>query len=146
MDLCPASSFFFFSTFDMDKLKEIRWHHWKKGLKVNDIAKFESDLSKTNEGIRRGGAQTGKFAELYLRSLTPYHFQIWLFYYFQFLLLKRLSCLIKSRRFHGCFKLGLLNIMSHQELLVPIHYRAFVWAGYKLMTSSKDAMCPVPYS
>ena len=29
----------------------IRWHHWKKGLKINDITNFESDESKTNEGI-----------------------------------------------------------------------------------------------
>ena len=41
----------FFSTFDMDKLGKIRRHHWKERLKINKIAKFESDLLKTNEGI-----------------------------------------------------------------------------------------------
>ena len=54
-----AQLLFFSSTFDMDKLREIRWHHWKKGLKINDIAKFESDMLKTNEGIRVGGGGGG---------------------------------------------------------------------------------------
>ena len=29
----------------MDKLKKIRWHHWKERLKTSKIAKFESDTS-----------------------------------------------------------------------------------------------------
>ena len=40
---------FFFSTFDMYKLGKIRRHHWKERLKISIIAKFESDLLKTNE-------------------------------------------------------------------------------------------------
>ena len=35
----------------MDKLGKTRRHHWKQRLKINKIAKFESDLSKTNEDI-----------------------------------------------------------------------------------------------
>ena len=35
----------------MDKLGKIRRHHWKERLKINKIAKFESDLLKMNEGI-----------------------------------------------------------------------------------------------
>ena len=40
---------FFFSTFDMYKLGKIRRHHWKERLTISIIAKFESDLLKTNE-------------------------------------------------------------------------------------------------
>ena len=40
-----------FSTFDMDKLGKTRWHHWKQRLKINKIAKFKSDLLKTNKDI-----------------------------------------------------------------------------------------------
>ena len=56
---------------------------------INDIAKFESDLLKTNEGITPQSPKilqtlawwnSWNFAELYLRLLTPYHFQ--LFSYF----------------------------------------------------------------
>ena len=35
----------------MDKLKKIRRHLWKEHLKINKIAKFESDFLKTNEEI-----------------------------------------------------------------------------------------------
>ena len=35
----------------MDKLRNIRRHHWKEHLKIADIAKFESNLLKTNEEI-----------------------------------------------------------------------------------------------
>ena len=42
---------FFFSTFDVDKLGKIRRYHWKKSLKISEIAKFESDLLKTNDEI-----------------------------------------------------------------------------------------------
>ena len=35
----------------MNKLGKIRRIHWKKGLKISKIAKFETDLLKTNEGI-----------------------------------------------------------------------------------------------
>ena len=33
----------------MDKLGKIRRHHWKERLEISEIAKFESDLLKTNE-------------------------------------------------------------------------------------------------
>ena len=46
-DLCTV-----FSTFDMDKLGKIRWHHWKQRFKIKKIAWFESDLLKTNEDRR----------------------------------------------------------------------------------------------
>ena len=49
-DLCTV-----FSTFDMDKLGKIRWHHWKQRFKINKIAWFESDLLKTNEDRRSHG-------------------------------------------------------------------------------------------
>ena len=42
---------FFFSTFDVDKLGKIRRYHWKQSLKISEIAKFESDLLKTNDEI-----------------------------------------------------------------------------------------------
>ena len=35
----------------MDKFSKIRQHHWKECLKISKIAKFESDLLKTNEDI-----------------------------------------------------------------------------------------------
>ena len=35
----------------MDKLRNIRRHHWKERLKIGKLGKFESDLSKTNEDI-----------------------------------------------------------------------------------------------
>ena len=37
----------FFSNFDMDKLRRI----WKERLKISKIAKFESNLLKTNGDI-----------------------------------------------------------------------------------------------
>ena len=43
--------FFFFSTFDEGKLGEIRRHQWKERLKISKIAKFESELLKTNKDI-----------------------------------------------------------------------------------------------
>ena len=33
----------------MDKFGKIRGQHWKERLKINKIAKFESDLLKTSE-------------------------------------------------------------------------------------------------
>ena len=35
----------------MDKLEEIRRHHWKERLTINKIAKFKSDTSLASEGI-----------------------------------------------------------------------------------------------
>ena len=35
----------------MDKLRNIRRHHFKERLKIGEIAKFESNLLKTNEDI-----------------------------------------------------------------------------------------------
>ena len=35
----------------MDKFGKIRQHQWKECLKISKIAKFESDLLKTNEDI-----------------------------------------------------------------------------------------------
>ena len=43
--------FMVFSTFYLDKLEEIRRHHWKERLKINKIAKFKSDTSLASEGI-----------------------------------------------------------------------------------------------
>ena len=40
--------FFFLSTFDEGKLGEIRRHQWKERPKISKIAKFESELLKTN--------------------------------------------------------------------------------------------------
>ena len=70
-------------------------YHWKEHLKMSKIAKFESDLLKTNEVIAPQsrkilqtfvwwGAQTcpppsvnfHNFMELYPHSLNTYHFQI----------------------------------------------------------------------
>ena len=48
----------FFSTFDVDKLGKIRRYHWKQSLKISEIAKFESDLLKTNDEI---ATQNAKF-------------------------------------------------------------------------------------
>ena len=103
IDLCM----FFF---DLDKLGKISRHHWKEGLKIINIAKFERDLLKTKrrsiskserhlrktlqmlERVRVQSCppaptiQTSvtfcNFAELYHRSLKTYHFQFWHFYYF----------------------------------------------------------------
>ena len=41
----------FFTTFDMDKVEKICRHRRKEHLKISKIAKFESDLLKTNEDI-----------------------------------------------------------------------------------------------
>ena len=94
---------FFFSTFDVDKLGKIRRYHWKKSLKISEIAKFESDLLKTNDEIApqkreilntffmvmvevvvpptiQTSVNVRNFQELYFRSLKTYHFQIWQFY------------------------------------------------------------------
>ena len=84
----------------MDKFGKICQHHWKERLKINKIAKFESDLLKNSGEIApliheisqtfvwgRGGAQNlppniqstenfRNFAELFLGSLKMYHFQI----------------------------------------------------------------------
>ena len=43
--------FYGFLTFDMDKLRIIRRHHWKERLKISNIAKFGSDLLEPNENI-----------------------------------------------------------------------------------------------
>ena len=37
------------STLDMGQSGKIRWHHWKEHHKISKIAKFQSDLLKTNE-------------------------------------------------------------------------------------------------
>ena len=74
-------------------------YHWKEHLKMSKIAKFESDLLKTNEVIAPQSreslqmfvwlrAQTYSppsanflnFMELYPHSLKTYHFQIRQFY------------------------------------------------------------------
>ena len=41
----------------MDKLRNIRRHHWKERLKITKIAKFESDLLKTNQDIAPQGRE-----------------------------------------------------------------------------------------
>ena len=48
MLIVPATVF---STSDMDQLRKILAHHWKERLKISKIAKFETDLLKTNEDI-----------------------------------------------------------------------------------------------
>ena len=69
----------------MDTLQKIHQHHWKELLEIGKIAKFESDLLKTNKDIApqsREILQTFvwwnklalhhtnicKFSELYIRS------------------------------------------------------------------------------
>ena len=49
-----------FSTFDMDKLVKIQGHHWKKHLKISELAKFESDNYVLGER-RYNAAKLGKF-------------------------------------------------------------------------------------
>ena len=86
----------------MDKLGKIRRHHWKKRLKISKIAKFESDLFKTNEDTTAPQSReilqpfvwwghklaphhqnvckvSQLYGELNLRSLKTNHFQIWVF-------------------------------------------------------------------
>ena len=81
---------------------EIFPHHWKEHIKIWKIAKFESNLLKTNEGIAPQSreilqrfvwwlAQTyphptiqtsvnfRNFEGLYLLSLKMHHLQIWHF-------------------------------------------------------------------
>lgn len=43
----------FSSTFNMDKLAKILYHHYKKRLKISKIAQFESNLLKPNEDTAR---------------------------------------------------------------------------------------------
>ena len=40
-----------FSTFYIDQLRKIRWHHWKKRLKISKSAKVKSDTSQESEDI-----------------------------------------------------------------------------------------------
>ena len=37
--------------FNFGQVREIRRHHWKERLEISEIAKFESDLLKTNKDI-----------------------------------------------------------------------------------------------
>ena len=87
----------------MDKLRNIRRYHWNERLKFTKIAKFKSNLLKTNEDIAPQRCQIlqtfvwwgvgthlpptiqafenyHNFAQLYLRSLQTYHFQPWQLY------------------------------------------------------------------
>ena len=50
----------------MDKLSKIRRHLWKEHLKINKIAKFESDLLKTKT-LKYSGWQGGGRKGIYLR-------------------------------------------------------------------------------
>ena len=50
-----------FSTFDMDKVVKIQGHHWKKHLKISELAKFESDNYVLGER-RYNAGKLGKFA------------------------------------------------------------------------------------
>ena len=96
-----------FSTFDVDKLGKIQGHHWKKHLKISELAKFESDNYVLGER-RYNAAKLGNlhtfvfwgailpsslpspniqtsvnyrnFGELNLRQLSKNHFQTWRFY------------------------------------------------------------------
>jgi len=54
-----------FSTFDWDQLAKIRQHSWKERLKIRKVAKYESNMFKTNRrlygGGEGGGGRGGKF-------------------------------------------------------------------------------------
>ena len=95
-----------FSTFDVDKLVKIQGHHWKKHLKISELATFESDKYVLGER-RYNAAKLGKFTyvcilgsnfallpplpniqtsvnyrnfgELNLRQLSKNNFQTWRF-------------------------------------------------------------------
>ena len=116
---------------------------WQKIARTPMIAKFESDLLKTNEGITPqspkilqtlawwGGEGGGGHN---LGTLRNYIFACSRRITSNFSAILPLSISIKSRRFHGCFKLGLLNIISHQELLVPYnlrHHRRTPFGAYR---------------
>ena len=52
-----------FSTFDMDKLGKIQGHHWKKRLKISELAKFESGNYAWRER-RYNAAKLRKFTDV----------------------------------------------------------------------------------
>ena len=76
-----------FSTVDWDQLAKIRQHGWKERLKFSKVAKFESDLFKSNEEWWDGGGSSCSlrpptivtsvkfrdFVEQYLLSLWTYY-------------------------------------------------------------------------
>ena len=78
----------FFLSFDMDHLAKIHRRRWKERFKINKVAKFPSEMFKTNaedmQPQRRKILYTlvkfRDFAELYLRSLVTCHFQTWQVY------------------------------------------------------------------
>ena len=87
----------------MKQLAKIHRRRWKERLKIIKVAKFESEMLKTNKDMypqRRENLHTliysgwwhfvpvtiqtsvkfRDFAKLYLRSLLTYHFQTWQVY------------------------------------------------------------------
>ena len=60
---CNYRPFYGFSIFDIDKFGKICRHHWKERLKISKLAKFESDLLKTNKDIP---PQSGKILQIYV--------------------------------------------------------------------------------
>ena len=55
----------------MDKLRKIRRHLWKEHPKINKIAKFESDLVKTNEEIAPETREIVKKNWIFLGNCPP---------------------------------------------------------------------------
>ena len=47
-----------FSTFDMDKLRKIRQHHWKERLNIGKPAEFENDTCQASEDIAPQSCET----------------------------------------------------------------------------------------
>ena len=109
MTWAPYSLPQFFSTFDIDKLGKIHPFCLKEDFLICKIAKFANDLLKTNEDIGPqspkilqmfvlwgggGGGGTNlpptiqtsvnfrNFVEVYICSLTIYHFKTWEYYQF----------------------------------------------------------------
>ena len=71
---CPR----FFSTFDMDKLRRI----WKEPLKIRKIAKFKSNLLKTNGDIASQSREiSGRFEWCGYKLAPPsYHTDVCKFF------------------------------------------------------------------
>ena len=55
----------------MDKLRNIRRHHWKERLKISKIAKFGSNLLKTNEDIAPQKCEISQTAMVGAQTCPP---------------------------------------------------------------------------
>ena len=60
-----------FSTFYIDQLRKIRWHHWKKRLKISKSAKVKSDTSQESEDIVQQSCEHLHTFVWWGASLTP---------------------------------------------------------------------------